>query len=144
MGLYLDIKNALYNQIVNGLNSQNVKADVYKVHFQDIPTFPAVALELQKRRRFAKGIGVSQVDFTILVWVYTDILEAVEAEEQCIELLDVIEKIIIKDKTLGGVSSYLYIDDEAEFGTVEQGEANFLQGAKLPVRISSKLIPKEV
>ncbi|AVO23025.1 hypothetical protein [Bacillus phage Anath] len=142
MGLYMDIKNALYNQLVNGLATHSQPVDVHKVHYQNIGFFPALAFELQKRRRPKKGVGVSEVEFTILVWVYTDILDAVDAEEACIELLEVVEKIIEKDKTLGGTVAYLSIDDDVEFGQVETGEANFLQGARLPVTIRSKPIPK--
>lgn len=143
MGLYLTIKNALHNQLVAGLATHGEKVDVHKVHYQNIGYFPALAFELQKRRKVKKGLGVSEVEFTILVWVYTDILDAVDAEESCVELLSVVEKIIESDKTLGGTASYLSIDDEVEFGTVETGSANFLQGARLPVLIRSKPIPKE-
>ncbi|HDT6579216.1 hypothetical protein ACS4JF_25435 [Bacillus thuringiensis] len=144
MGLYLTIKNALYDQLVAGLTTQSIKADVHKVHYQNIAFFPSLAFELQKRRKVKKGLGVSEVEFTILVWVYSNILDAEDAEEECIELLNVVEKIIESDKTLGGTVAYLSIDDEAEFGQVETGEANFLQGARLPVLIRSKPIPKEV
>lgn len=142
MGLYLTIKNALHNQLVNGLATHGEKVDVHKVHYQNISYFPALAFELQKRRKVKKGLGVSETEFTILVWVYTNILDAIDAEEECIELLSVVEKIIESDKTLGNTVSYLSIDDEVEFGQVETGEANFLQGARLPVTIRSKPIPK--
>ncbi|WPF64963.1 hypothetical protein YTCETSXE_CDS0007 [Staphylococcus phage MVC_VPHSA2] len=137
--LYGTIKEALYNQLVNGFNASTEKVDVYKVHYQNIAQFPAVAIELSKRGKAKKGLGVSERNLTVFVWVYTDLLDSEEAEEQCYEILELAEKIIEEDKTLNGTAAYLSIDDDAEFGQVLNGEANFLQGAKLVVNIRGKL-----
>ncbi|WPF64871.1 hypothetical protein FBHYGVHD_CDS0024 [Staphylococcus phage MVC_VPHSA1] len=54
--LYGTIKEALYNQLVNGFNASTEKVDVYKVHYQNIAQFPAVAIELSKRGKAKKGL----------------------------------------------------------------------------------------
>lgn len=134
-GMYREIKQALKSQIIDHLNSQGERVDVYSVPYQNIPAFPAVALELQSRRKPKRGVGVKQLELDFVVWVYVDILDAEDAEEECLRITEIVEDAIESDKTLGGVSHYLNIDDQAEFGIVQQGEASFLQGAQLRVQV---------
>jgi len=133
--MYREIKEALKEQIVNHLNGLGERVDVYKVPYQNIAVFPAVALELDRRRKPKKGVGVKQLELDMVIWVYTDILDAEDAEEECLRLTEIVENAIESDKTLGGACHYLSIDNEAEFGTVQTGEASFLQGARIPVTI---------
>ncbi|TWJ39649.1 hypothetical protein CHCC5027_3562 [Bacillus paralicheniformis] len=63
-------------------------------------------------------------------------MDAEDAEIECLNVLEYVEAAIEKDKTLGGACQYLTIDDEAEFGTVNNGEASFLQGIRLPVTVN--------
>jgi hypothetical protein len=133
--MYREIKEALRAQLVNYLNGLGERVDVYKVPYQNIAVFPAVALELDRRRKPKKGVGVKQLELDMVVWVYTDILDAEDAEEECLRITEIVEDAIESDKTLGGTCHYLNIDSEAEFGTVQTGEASFLQGARIPVTI---------
>lgn len=136
--MYNEIKDALKNQIASYLNSQGERIDVYPVPYQNIAVFPAVALELTTRRKVKKGLGVRNLELDMVVWVYTDIFDAEDAEKECFRISEIVEDAIESDKTLGGKVHYLSIDDDAQFGTVEQGEANFLQGAKLSVKIEKR------
>lgn len=133
--MYREIKDALQSQISTYLASQNENIDVYKVSYQNIAIFPAVALELNTRRKPKKGVGVKQLELNIIVWIYVDILDAEDAEEECLRISEIVEDAIESDKTLGGKCHYLSIDEQMDFGTVQNGEASFLQGARLPVSI---------
>jgi len=137
-GMYREIKTALKNQIVDHLITEDENIDVYSVPYQNIAVFPAVALELEARRKPKKGVGVKQLSLDMVVWIYTDIMDAEDAEEECLRLTEIVEDAIEKDKQLGGASHYLTIDEQAEFGTVQSSEASFLQGAKLRVTISKR------
>lgn len=134
-GMYLEIKKALKNQIVQHLNSLNERVDVYDVPYQNIPVFPAVALELDSRRKPKVGVGVKKLELDMVVWVYVNILDAEDAEAECLRITEIIEDAIESDKTLSGTAHYLSLDDQADFGIVEQGEASFLQGAKIRVQV---------
>ncbi|AYP68721.1 hypothetical protein BpsS36_00015 [Bacillus phage vB_BpsS-36] len=138
MDMYKEIKEALKTQIINHLNESGESVDVYGVPYQNIAIFPAVALELTSRRKLKKGVGVRQLELDMVVWVYVDILDVDDAEEECLRVMEIVEKAIEKDKTLGGACHYLTIDDNADFGTVQQGEASFLQGAKINVMIQRR------
>lgn len=133
--MYREIKDALYAQIVEHFASLGEVVDVYKVPYQNIAVFPAVSLELDRRRKLKKGVGVRELQIDMVVWVYTDIMDAEDAEEECLRITEIVEDAIESDKTIGGTAHYLSLDGDAEFGTVERGEANFLQGAKLQVEI---------
>jgi hypothetical protein len=137
-GMYREIKNSLQTQIAEHLNSLNEEVDVYKTPYQNIALFPAVSLETDKRRKPKRGVGVKQLELDMVVWVYVDILDAEDAEYECLRILELVEDALEKDKTLGGTCHYLSIDDEAEFGTVNNGEASFLQGVRLPVTITKR------
>lgn len=136
--MYNEIKDALKDQIANYLNNHNEKVDVYPVPYQNIAVFPAVALELTTRRKVKKGLGVRNLELDMVVWVYTNIFDAEDTEKECFRISEIVEDAIESDKTLGGKVHYLSIDDDAQFGTVQQGEANFLQGAKLSVKIEKR------
>jgi hypothetical protein len=133
--MYREIKDALYAQIVDYLNGLGERVDVYKVPYQNIAVFPAVALELDRRRKPKKGVGVKELQIDMVVWVYTDILDAEDAEEECLRITEIVEGAIESDKTLRGTAHYLSLDGDIEFGTVERGEATFLQGAKINLEI---------
>lgn len=136
--MYREIKEALYNQIKDYLNGLGERIDIYKVPYQNIAVFPAVSLELDKRRKVKKGLGVKELQLDMVVWVYTDIMDAEDAESECLRIMELVEDAIELDKTLSGHAHYLSLDDEAEFGTVERGEANFLQGARIAVTITKR------
>jgi hypothetical protein len=137
-GMYREIKNAIKNQLAEHFNSLGEKIDVYPVPYQNIAVFPAVALELVSRRKPKKGVGVKQLELDLDIWVYVDIMDAEDAEEECLRITEIVEDALEKDKTLGGISHYLSIDSDAEFGIVQQGEASFLQGAKLRVQVTKR------
>jgi hypothetical protein len=136
--MYREIKNALQTQLETFLKLRGEQVDVYGVPYQNIALFPAITLETDRRRKLKKGVGVKQLELDMVVWVYVDIMDAEDAEEECMRLLEVVEDAIESDKTLGGTCHYLSIDGEAEFGAVQNGEASFLQGAKLPVLIQRR------
>lgn len=138
--MYNEIKEALFDQIKNYLALKNERVDVYKVPYQDIALFPAVTLELDRRRKAKKGLGVKELQLDMNIWVYTAILDVEDAEEQCLRIMELVEDAIESDKTLNGTAHYLSFDEnnEAEFGTVERGEANFLQGAKIRLTITKR------
>jgi hypothetical protein len=136
--MYREIKDALYAQIVDYLNGLGERVDVYKVPYQNIAVFPAVALELDRRRKPKRGVGVKELQIDMVVWVYTDILDAEDAEEECLRITEIVEDAIESDKTLRGTAHYLSLDGDAEFGTVERGEPTFLQGAKINLEIKRR------
>lgn len=137
-GMYREIKQALEDQIIEHFRVEGERVDVYSVPYQNIAVFPAVALELEARRKPKRGVGVKQLELDMVVWVYVDIMDAEDAEQECLRLTEIVEDAIEKDKQLGGACHYLSLDAEAEFGTVTQGEASFLQGAKLKVTITKR------
>lgn len=130
---YEQIKKALYDQIKAGLLLEDeTDVDVYKVFYQNIPLFPAVAIQTERRNKVKKGINrVGEVTLSFSVWVYIKILDYNDAENECMRLAEIIENIIEEDKTLGGTVNYLSIDDELGFGQVEARDGIFLQGAKI-------------
>lgn len=133
--MYNEIKEALRVQLVDYLNDQGEQVDVYPVSYQNIPSFPAVALELQRRRKLKKGVGVKQLELDMVVWVYVKIYDAEDSEKECLRIAEIVEDALESDKTLNGTAHYLSIDEEAEFGAVQMGEASFLQGAQIRVQI---------
>ncbi|QFG05166.1 tail terminator [Bacillus phage 056SW001B] len=142
--LYIETKNALHKQISDFFTSQGITSvngypvGVYKVNYQNISSFPAVTLEIDKRRKVKKGLGVRELQIDFNVWVYTNIMDMEYAEEECLRIGELAEQAIEQDKTLGGTCQYLSIDDEADFGTVQNGtvsggEPTFLQGMRIPL-----------
>jgi len=140
-GMYREIKEALKNQLSAHLASRGEVVDIYKVPYQNIVVYPAIALELDRRRKPKKGVGVKELQVDMVVWVYINILDAADAEEECLRLTEIVEDAIESDKTLGGTVHYLSLDGELEFGTVEKGEANFLQAAKINLTVTKRFIP---
>jgi len=138
MSIYSDTKDALKSQLEAHFDTLNYPIEVHPLPYQDILNFPAISLELTGRRKPKRGVGVRQLEMTFNVWVYTNILDEEEAEEQCLEIVEMVEQAIELDKTLGGVSHYLSIDDEVEFGTVEQGQ-DFLQGARISLVVQKRV-----
>jgi hypothetical protein len=139
-GMYREIKNAMHTQLISHFNVIGERVDVYKTPYQNIAVFPAVTLELDSRRKPKKGVGVKELQLDMIVWVYVDILDAEDAEEECLRIMELVEDALEKDKTLGGASHYLTIDEQADFGTVNNGEASFLQGARIPVRVTKRFV----
>lgn len=130
--IYTNIKNALRDQVSQHLeNTEYSSIDVFGEAYQDLTHFPAVTLEIKRRRKPIRGIGVRELQMDIDLWVYTNILDSAEAEAQCLELVELVEVAIEKDKSLGGVVDRVDIQNELNFGTVEYGENNFLQGAQI-------------
>lgn len=136
--MYREIKEAMLNQIVAHLAQLGERVDVYAVPYQNIAVFPAVSLELERRRKRKKGVGVKELELDMVVWVYTDILDAEDAELECLRVTEIVEDAIESDKTLSGACHYLSLDEDTEFGAVQNGEANFLQGARIAVKITKR------
>lgn len=136
--MYNEIKSALKSQIEDYLALQNEVVDVYRLPYQNIAVFPAVSLELERRRKVKKGLGVKELQLDMVVWVYTNILDAEDAEYECLRIMEIVEDAIESDKTLSGTAHYLSLDGEAEFGTVETEGATFLQGAKIALTITKR------
>lgn len=136
--MYREIRDALKSQIEGHLNSLGEEVDVYKSPRQNIPRFPAVAIELDKRRKPKKGVGVKQLELDLFVWVYVDIYDLDEAEDECFRLSEIVEDAIELDKTLSGEAHYLSLDSEAQFGAVETGTDSFLQGARILVTVKKR------
>ena len=136
------MKQALYDTLVDNFNNSDVRMDVYKAPFQNIHGFPAITIETIGRTKEPKAMGASVYHIDYYVWVYTDVMDSIEAEEQCLEYTRMAEEFLLNDKTLGGKCSTLKLDDdEIQFGVIEQGENNFLQGARIPVKVTTGIIP---
>lgn len=141
-GIYNDIKQGIYDTLVDSFNNSDVRMDVYKAPFQNINAFPAITIETVARTKQTKGMGVSVYNVDYYVWVYTNVMDSLEAEEQCLEYTRMAEEFLLANRSLGGVCSSVSLDeDEVQFGVIEQGENNFLQGARIPVRVITGLIP---
>lgn len=141
-GIYNDIKQGIYDTLVDNFNNSDVRMDVYKAPFQNINIFPAITIETVARTKQTKGMGVSVYNVDYYVWVYTNVMDSLEAEEQCLEYARMAEEFLLANRSLGGVCSNLSLDeDELQFGVIEQGENNFLQGARIPIRVTTGLIP---
>ena len=140
-GIYNDIKQGIYDTLVDSFNNSDVRMDVYKAPFQNINIFPAITIETVARTKQAKGMGVSVYNVDYYVWVYTNVMDSLEAEEQCLEYTRMAEEFLLNNKNLGGKCSNLSLDnDEIQFGVIEKGENNFIQGARIPVRVTTGLI----
>lgn len=140
ISIYTDIKNALRDQVsqhLEGTDYNNI--DVFGEAYQDLTHFPAVTLEIKRRRKPIRGLGVRELQMDIDLWVYTNILDSEEAEAQCLELVELVEVAIEKDKSLGGVVDRVDIQNELNFGTVEYGENNFLQGAQIQFTATKRI-----
>ncbi|AGE61012.1 hypothetical protein Riggi_21 [Bacillus phage Riggi] len=132
LSIYTDIKNALRDQVSLHLQDTDYSnIDVFGEAYQDLTHFPAVTLEIKRRRKPIRGLGVRELQMDIDLWVYTNILDSQEAEEECLTLVDLVEQAIEADKSLGGVVDRIDINNDLNFGTVEYGENNFLQGAQI-------------
>lgn len=138
--MYREIKDALHSQVDSYLTSLGELVDVYKVPYQNIASNSAITLEIERRRKPKVAVGVRELQIDMVVWVYVNILDAEDAEYECLRLAELVEDAIESDKTLGGTAHYLSTDGETEFGTVERGEANFLQGAKISVQITKRFV----
>ncbi|AGY46821.1 hypothetical protein Blastoid_22 [Bacillus phage Blastoid] len=132
LSIYTNIKNALKEQVTQHLEGTDFNnIDVFGEAYQDLTHFPAVTLEIKRRRKPIRGLGVRELQMDIDLWVYTNILRSDEAEEECLTLAEIVEQAIESDKSLGGVVDRIDINNDLNFGTVEYGENNFLQGAQI-------------
>lgn len=140
-GIYNQVKIHIADYLIECFNASDDKVDVYKAPFQQIPMFPAISIEIVGRpTRKAVGIGGTfQSAISVNIWVYTSLLDGMEAEEQCLYLTDRLEYYIAKNRTLGGRFQEVKLDDDIQFGTVQEGEVNFLQGAKVPLLVTTKM-----
>lgn len=136
--MYREIKNAMKDQIEAHFLSLDEQVDVYKTPHESIPRFPAVALELESRRKPKIGVGVKKLELDMIVWVYTDIYDLVEAEEECLRITEIVEDALESDLTLNGTAHRLSIDDQTDFGAVQVGSDSFLQGAKIRVNVMKR------
>ena len=141
-GIYNETKSHIAEYLIECFNSSDDRVDIYKAPFQQIPMFPAISIEIVGRpTRKAVGIGGTyQSTISVNVWIYTSLLDGVEAEEQCLYLTSQVEKYFAKNRTLGGRFQDVKLDDDIQFGTVQEGEVNFLQGARVPLLITTKMI----
>ena len=138
MNIYSAVTNAIHAQITAHLIAENQIIDVHKIPYQDLAHFPAVSIELKSRRKAKKGLGVSELTIGYEIWVYTNVLDEVEAQDQCAEVAELVEVALESDKTLGGVVHYLSIDNELEFGVIQQG-SDFLQGARMTLEVTKRV-----
>lgn len=138
MNIYSAVTNAIHDQITAHFVAEEQVIDVHKIPYQDLAHFPAVSIELKSRRKAKKGLGVSQLNIDYEIWVYTNVLDEVEAQDKCAEIAELVEVALEADKTLGGTVHYLSIDDELEFGMVEQG-SDFLQGARMTLSVLKRV-----
>lgn len=140
MDIYNEIKTALLSQIEAGLLLAGEEAEVYPVYFQNIPMFPAVAIQIERRKKLKKGVSrIYELELDLNVWTYVKILDYVDAEVECLRLTEIVEQIIESDKTLNGTAMYLKIDDELDFGVVESPDGIFLQGSKMILKIKKRI-----
>ena len=140
-GIYNEVKQAIIDKLIVSFNSSPDKVDIYPAPFQNIPIFPAVTVEtIGRDKKYVAVGGVHKKDIDFAVWVYTNVLESVEAEEWCLYLTDKVEGFLLSDKTLGGKVTTLSLDEPVQFGQVEQGENNFLQGARIPVKVTTRML----
>lgn len=133
-------KYALLDQIKAHLAELNEVADAYPVYYQNIPLFPAVAIQTERRKKVKKGVNkISEIELQFNVWTYVKIADFEDAEAECMRLTEIVEAAIEKDKTLGGVAMYLTIDDELDFGVVESNDGVFLQGSKILLTVKKRI-----
>lgn len=137
---YNTVKYALLNQIKAHLVAANEQADVYPVYYQNIPFFPAVAIQTERRKKVKKGVSkISEVSVQFNVWTYVKIADFEDAEAECLRLTEIVEAAIENDKTLGGITMYLTLDDDLEFGVVESNDGIFLQGSKILLTVTKRV-----
>lgn len=141
-GIYNQVKAHIADYLIECFNASDDRVDVYRAPFQQIPAFPAISIEIVGRpTRKAVGIGGTyQSAISVNVWVYTSLLDGMEAEEQCLWLTSQVEYYIANNRTLGGRFQEVKLDDDIQFGTVQEGEVNFLQGARIPLLVTTKMI----
>lgn len=135
---YNEQKYALKNQIQTHLGLVGENVDIYPVTYENIAMFPAVALQIENRRKPKKGVGVYQLEVTFYVWVYVNVMDGEDAELEVLRLMEIVEEAIESDKTLGGTCHYLDIGDSAELGLIEN-EGNFIQGARIQVNTTKRV-----
>lgn len=143
---YLEVKNKLAETLRNGFEERNMVVDVYDSYYQNIPMFPAVAIETERRTKKKRGTNqLEEIIFKFNVWTYVKIMDYTDAENACLELTEIVEDIIEADKSLGGLVNYLDIDADLDFGVVESTTGVFLQGSKmlLDVKFLRRRPPKE-
>ncbi|PEZ62963.1 hypothetical protein [Bacillus cereus] len=141
-GIYNQVKSHIADYLIECFNASDDKVDVYRAPFQQLPTFPAITVEIvgrPTRKAIAIG-GTYQSTISVNLWIYTSLLDGLEAEEQCLWLTSQVEYYIAKNRTLGGRFQEVKLDDDIQFGTVQEGEVNFLQGAKVPLLVTTKMI----
>ncbi|RXF11071.1 hypothetical protein EG878_14540 [Enterococcus faecalis] len=140
--MYEEIRDALKAQIESGLASEGeATTDVYITNYQNIPMFPAITLQVERRRKVKRAANrVRQLEFDLSVWVYVKLYDAEDAERECLRITEIVEAAIESDKTLNGTAHYLTIDDNLEFGTVATGNDGdvFLQGARIQLTITKR------
>lgn len=140
-GIYNDVKHAILNTLTGCFNGSSERVDIYAVPFQNIPTFPAISVEFIGRTKEDVGVGGTyRMNIEYAVWIYTDVLDSEEAEEWCAFLAHMTEQFLLANKTLGGTVSKININGELQFGKVEQGENNFLQGARIPLVVTTQMM----
>lgn len=138
--LYTQIKTALVSQIENALIAANENVDVYPVYYQNIPMFPAVAVQVERRKKIKKSVGkVYELEYDFAVWTYVKILDFQDAEAECLRLTEIVEAAIEDDKTLGGIAMYLSIDNDLDFGVVDSLDGIFLQGSKILLTVKKRI-----
>jgi hypothetical protein len=136
--LYREIKDALHDQIKSFLEDREEDVDVHKVNGQNLAWFPAVTIEMDRRRKQKVGVGVRQLELDMIIWVYVKLLDYEDAESEALRVAEIVEAAIESDKTLSGTAHYLSVDDEMEFGVVES-EGVFLQGAKIRLQVQKRI-----
>lgn len=131
----------LYSQqvdkIVEILSSAPELAEIKKVYegdFDVIPLYPAITVQLVNRTKQVRGIGgLTDTICTFNIWIYVNKPSYQSALEELEKLVDKIEKVLVKDRGLGGVVHSLQLSGEAEFGVTDRGGV-LLQTALLQVQ----------
>lgn len=131
----------MYSQQVQAIQSilstapelSSVK-QVYAGDFEVIAQFPAIAVALRSRAKEPRGIGglmdtVCYYD----IWVYVNKPNYQSALEELEQIVEQVERVLAKNKTLNGTCHHLSFSGQAEFGATNGRGDMLLQTALIQI-----------
>lgn len=133
MSLYSQQVQALQNILSTAPELANVKK-VYAGDVEPIAQFPAIAFELKNRSKEVRGIGgltdtICQYD----IWVYSNKPDYHSALEELESIVENLEKVLARNRTLDGTCNHLSFSGTAEFVGTGRGDGVFLQAALIQI-----------
>lgn len=129
---YTQVVQAIVEKLSTAPELSSVKK-VYAGDMEVIAQFPSISVELRNREKEVIGLGgVANTVCIFNIWVYTNKPSYQAALEELETIVENIETVLTRERTLGGVVNSLRLTGSAEFGTSERGGA-LLQAALLQV-----------